>query len=75
MNNEKMLILVFRKENGSSFRFGVAFPDDSAQASDVKALGNALITNDILEFKDNSKLAALEKAFYQVVQQNAIALD
>ncbi len=75
MNNEKMLILVFRKENGSSFRFGVAFPDDTVEAASVKALGTALITNDILDFKDKSKLVSLEKAFYQVVQQNAIALD
>ena len=70
-----MLIMIFRKSNGTSFRFGVAYPDVSAAPTDVKALGDALITNEILDFADGSKLASLEKAFYQIVQQNDIALN
>ncbi len=75
MNSEKILILVFKKNNGASFRFGVAFPDSAVEASDVKALGTAMISNGILSFADGSALATLDKAFMQETTSNAISVN
>lgn len=74
MDNDKILVLMFKKNNGSNFRFGIAFPADAIEGAKVKALGQMIVENEIFEFKDGSKVAALEKAYILVTQKQDIAL-
>lgn len=70
----KLLVLVFKKSNGESFRFGVAFPKDSVEGEQVKALGTAMIDGDLMQFKDGATLASLEKAYLQEIKQNEVSI-
>lgn len=74
MDNEKVLMLVFKKDNGKTATFSVVYPKESVEGSNVKALGSFMVDNDIIEFNDNSKLLELEKAFIQEVTKNDISL-
>lgn len=74
MDNEKILVLMFKKNNGAGVRFGVAYPADQIEGTKVKELGDAIINNDILEFKDGSKVMLLEKAYVLVTQKQNVAI-
>ena len=74
MDNDKILVLMFKKNNGSNFRFGIAYPADAIEGAKVKALGQVIIDNEIFEFKDGSKVATLERAFILVTQKQNVAL-
>ncbi|MDO5061934.1 MAG: DUF2922 domain-containing protein [Peptostreptococcaceae bacterium] len=74
MNNEKILILVFKKSNGGSFRFSVPYPIENAEATPIKSLGTLMIDNDLMEFTDGAKLQLLEKAYYQETKLNEVSL-
>lgn len=71
---DKVLVLQFKKANGKIYKFTVNFPADAVSGADVTSLGNLMISKKIIEFKDNSELKELEKAFYQEVRQQAVSI-
>ena len=68
----KLLILLFKKENGKNFKFSIVFPVESVNGQDVAGIANIIIQKNIFEFKDNSPIKELEKAYYQEVTQQAV---
>ena len=72
--NEKTLTLVFKKSTGASYSFNLPFPLESVEAADVKALGEAMVSSNILAFKDGSSLASLEKAYIRETNQQDVPL-
>ncbi len=72
--NEKTLTLVFKKSTGASYSFNLPFPLESVEAADVKALGEAMVSGNILAFKDGSSLASLEKVYIKETNQQDIPL-
>lgn len=70
----KVLVLSFKKNNGKNFKFNVDFPVDNVEARSINSLADVLISRNILEFKDNSQLARLEKAYYQEIKTQEVSI-
>lgn len=71
---EKTLVLVFRKSTGASYSFSLPYPDAGLEGSDVKALGEAMISNRIFQYKDGSELANLEHAYIKELSKEVVEI-
>ena len=72
--NEKTLVLTFKKSTGAAYSFSVPYPNENMVAEDVKALGEAIITHNLLTFKDGATLASLESAYVRELSRAPIAI-
>lgn len=75
MENVKILILNFKKSNGNAFSFNVPYPKDDVSAADIKSLADFMIKNNMMQFKDDVKLASFEKAIMQEVSKTPVNLE
>ena len=72
--NEKTLTLVFKKSTGATYSFNVSFPLEIIEADDVRALGEAMVSSNILAFKDGATLVSLEKAYIKETNKQDVEL-
>ena len=75
MENVKILILNFKKSNGNAFSFNVPYTKDVVSDADIKSLADFMIKNNMMQFKDDVKLASFEKAFMQEVSKTPVNLE
>lgn len=72
--NEKTLVLVFKKSTGAAYSFSVPYPEENPAAGKVKALGEAMVADNVISFKDGATLASFEHAYVRTLDKAPIAI-
>lgn len=72
--NEKMLVLTFKKDSGTSYSMNIPYPIEPVSAENINRLAETMIQNQIFVFPDGSKLSTFEKAVLQEVTKTPVEL-